>query len=244
MPDPELERLKERGWREVAANNQALAAGEIGEAEWHEAMAALIKPAYLAAGNPFAQAGHSGDAATWEASRGFIAGAIHRSGTFLDVGCAASGILMESVHRWGAAKGLRIEPYGLDIVPEFVTAARRRLPHWADRIWTGNIQTWRPPGPRFDFALIRPEYVPANRRAGLVDHVLSHVVAPGGRLIVYVGAEEAGARDAEASFTGHGLPVHGRIEVPHPKHARLVRRLFWIDGPVSPQRRGGIGKPS
>ncbi len=116
-PDPTIERLKERAWQEVAALNQALVEGRIDENGWHEAMASLIKPAYLAAENPYAQAGHGGDAATWEASRGFIAEAIHRSGTFLDAGCGASGILMESVHRWGATKNLNIEPYGLDIVP-------------------------------------------------------------------------------------------------------------------------------
>ena len=101
----------------MAEINQALAAGQIDETAWHRAMADLIRPAYLAADNPYAQAGHVGDATTWEASRGFLAGALHRSGTFLDVGCAG-GIMMESVQRWGAAKGLAIEPYGLEIVPE------------------------------------------------------------------------------------------------------------------------------
>ena len=139
-PDPTIERLKERAWQEVAAINQALEEGRIDENGWHEAVASLIKPAYLAAENPYAQAGHGGDAATWEVSRGFIAEAIHQSGTFLDVGCA-SGVLMESVHRWGATKNLNIEPYGLDIIPEFVELARRRLPHWADRIYEGNIRT-------------------------------------------------------------------------------------------------------
>ncbi|MDQ7793708.1 MAG: class I SAM-dependent methyltransferase [bacterium] len=143
--------MKERAWREVAAINQALAEGLIDEDEWHEAMAALIKPA------------HGGDAVTWEASRGLVAEALDGSGTFLDVGCAASGILMESVHRWGAAKGLSIEPYGLDIVPESVRLARLRLPHWAHRIYSGNIRTWRPPGHRFDLALMRPEYAPPGR---------------------------------------------------------------------------------
>ena len=86
--DPTIEGLKERAWQEVAAINQALLEGRIDEDGWHEAMASLIKPADLAAENPYAQAGYGGDAATWEASRGFIAEAIHRNGTFLDVGCA------------------------------------------------------------------------------------------------------------------------------------------------------------
>ena len=230
-PDPTVEYLKERAWPEVAAINQALREGQIDEDGWHEAMSALIKPAYLAAENPYAQAGHGGDIATWEASRGFIAEAIHRSGTFLDVGCA-SGILMEGVQRWGAAKNLHIEPYGLDIVPEFVELARRRLPQWADRISVGNIRTWRPAGERFDFVLIRPEYAPPGRCAAMVSHVINHVLQPGGRLIVFVGTEEVGLRRVEASITDQGFMVHCRVEVPHPRDSRVVRRLFWIDKPV------------
>jgi len=226
--DPILERLKERGWREVAAIDQALAEGRIDERGWHEGMAALIKPAYLSADNPYAQAGHSGNAETWEASRGFIAEALHRSGTFLDVGCA-SGILMESVHRWGAERSLEIEPHGLDIVPELAHLARRRLPNWADRIHVGNIRIWRPISHRFDFVLIRPEYVPATRRTELVRHLMNHVLMPNGRIIVFVGTEETHLRLIESTIAAE-IPVDGRIEIPHPHDNRLVRRLFWIDG--------------
>ena len=228
-PEPAIERLKERAWQEVAAINQALAEGQMDENGWHEAMAALIKPAYLAGENPYAQAGHGGNAATWESSRGFIAEALHRSGTFLDVGCA-SGILMESVHRWGAARGIEIEPYGLDIVPEFVDLSRRRLPHWADRIALGNIRTWQPQGDRFDFVMVRPEYAPPSRRAEMVEHVIKHVLKTGGRLIVFVGTEELELRQVEASITDHGFRVDGRVEVRHAQNERMVRRLFWIQG--------------
>jgi 2-polyprenyl-3-methyl-5-hydroxy-6-metoxy-1,4-benzoquinol methylase len=229
MRDPTLESLKERAWQEVAAIDQALAEGRIDENEWHKVMAALITPAYLAADNPYAQAGHSGDASTWEASRGFIAEGIHRSGTFLDCGCA-NGILMESVHRWGAHKDLRIEPHGVDIVPELVQLARRRLPHWADRVHVGNIRTWRPTQDRFDFVLIRPEYAPTSGRIDLIRHVIDHVLMPDGRLIVFVGAEEAEFRRIESTIASE-IPVHGRVEIPHPADIRLVRRLFWIEGP-------------
>jgi SAM-dependent methyltransferase len=227
-PDPTLEGLKDRGWREIAFINQALDEGRIDEDGWHAAMASLIKPAYLAGENPYAQAGHSGNAESWEASRGFIAEALHRSGTFLDVGCA-SGVLMESAQRWGARKGLPIEPYGLDIVPEFVELARRRLPHWADRIHVGNIQNWEPDNERFDVALIRPDYAPAARRVEMIRHVIDRILKPDGRLIVLVGNEEAALRRVESSITSYGVRVHGRVEVPHPADDRLRRRLFWID---------------
>lgn len=91
-------------------------------------MVELIKPAYPSAENPYAQAGHSGNAQTWDASRGVIADALDRSGTFPDVGCA-SETLMESVRRWGDQKHLDIQPYRPDIVPELAQLARDRLPH-------------------------------------------------------------------------------------------------------------------
>jgi len=227
--DPSIERLKERAWQEVAAIDRALGEGEIDEAGWHESMASIIRPAYLQADNPYAGAGHSGDAVSWESSRGLIAEALDRNGTLLDVGCA-SGILMESVVDWGAGKDLRIEPYGLDIVSEFVEMARSRLSHWADRIELGNIRTWVPTGRRFDLAIIRPEYAPVNRRTDMVNHILEKVIKPDGRLIVTVGTEEIGNREAETTLTSPGIAVHGRVEEPHPKDARLVRRILWIDG--------------
>ncbi len=227
-PNPTIERLKERAWQAVAAIDQDLAEGRIDEDGWHQAMAALVKPAYLAADNPYAQAGHDGNAESWEQSRGFIAHALHRSGILLDVGCA-SGILMESVQCWGAAKGLQIEPYGLDIVPELATLARRRLPQWAERIHVGNIRTWHPRTERFDFVLIRLIYAPVNRRGEMVQHILSHVLKPDGRLIVLGGTEEIGSHQVELSITSQGIPVHGHVELPHAEDERVVRRLYWID---------------
>lgn len=229
--DTPLASLKERAWREVAAIDKALAEGRIDEEAWHAAMANLLKPAYLSAESPYAQAGHSGNAVTWEASRSFITEALDRNGCFLDAGCA-NGIMMESVRRWGASKGLVIEPFGLDIVPEFVELARSRLPQWAERIYLGNIRTWQPAGILFDYVMIRPEYAPAYRRAEMARHILDELLQPGGRLIVFVGSEEAELRTVEASFTGDGLVVHGRVEIPHTKDNRLMRRLFWMDKPA------------
>lgn len=227
--DPAIEALKEGAWRETAAIDADLDAGRIDEAGWHAAMARLVAPAYLAAADAYRQAGHSGDATTWEASRGIIAHTLHRNGTFLDAGCA-SGIMMESVQRWGRRRAHLIEPFGLEIVPELAALARRRLPHWADRIVVGNVRSWRPPADaRFDYVLIRPDYAPRGRRADMVRHVLEHLLAPGGRLVVFVGNEETDRRQAEAEIAAGGCAVHGRVERPHPAHAALRRRLFWID---------------
>jgi SAM-dependent methyltransferase len=230
-PDPSIRALQEHAWKEVDAIDQALAEGRIDEDTWHVAMAELIKSAYLRGGlTPYEQAGHDGDAESWEASRSIMRGALDRDGSFLDVGCA-SGVMMESVARWGAEKGLAIEPYGLEIVPELAALARERLARWAHRIYVGNIRTWQPPDHRFEMVLIRPEYAPPHARADLVRHTLANVLAPKGRLIVLVGTEEKDVRAAEHGMAVPGVPIGGRIEVPHPSDRSLVRRLFWINQP-------------
>jgi hypothetical protein len=221
--------LRERAWRETAAIDAEFAAGRLDEAGWHAAMAELVRPAYLAAATPYAQAGHSGDAAVWEASRGLAAAALDRSGCFLDVGCA-SGVLMESVVVWGQRRGFDIEPWGLEIVPELAALARRRLPAWAARIEVGNVRHWRP-SRTFDYALLRPEYAPPGRQATMYRHVLDAVLGGRGRLIVFAGTEAAERRRAEDQALAAGLAVAGRIERVHPEHDGLRRRVFWIDGP-------------
>jgi SAM-dependent methyltransferase len=153
--------------------------GEIDDDEWFAGMAAIFEDAYLAGENPRAQSGFGGDEERWELARRPIADAIDRPGAFLDVGCA-NGHFLECLVEWSPH---RIEPYGLDLAPAVAELARRRLPHWADRIFAGNALTWEPPF-RFDFVRTELVYVPDERRRELVERLLSNVVAAGGRLIV------------------------------------------------------------
>jgi SAM-dependent methyltransferase len=153
--------------------------GELDDDGWFAGMRGIFAEVYLAGENPRAQSGFGGDAARWEAARRPIALAIDRDGTFLDVGCA-NGHFLECLVQWTP---YRIEPYGLDLVPELAALARTRLPQWADRIFVGNALTWRPPR-RFDFVGTALEYVPDDLRRTLVARLLGEVVAPGGRLIV------------------------------------------------------------
>lgn len=220
--------LKERAWREVAAIDAALARGEIDEAGWHEAVAELVVPAYLAATTPWGQSGKSGDEALWESSRRPVVAAIDRDGTFLDIGCA-NGFLMECVRRWAAEAGFDVEPYGLEIAPDLADLARRRLVHWSDRIFVGNARSWLPPR-RFDFVRTGLDYAPPARRRELVEHLLTHVVAPGGRLIVGVFNEERERRATEELVASRGVAIAGRLDVPH-RDRRVAYRVFWVDAP-------------
>jgi hypothetical protein len=220
----------ERAWREVSAIEEAFARGEIDQAGWHARMAALVVPAYLAGTNPRAQSGYSGTETDWRQARSLVADAIPRRGTFLDVGCA-SGLLIESVRAWCAERGLGVEPFGLDIAPELAALARARLPFWSDRIFEGNAAFWEPPF-RFDFVRTGLDYVPRPRRRDLLRHLLDRVVAPGGLLLVGPFSEERDETrpgpSAEDEARTWGFAVTGRIERPHPRDDRVVRRLFVV----------------
>ncbi|HEU0303262.1 MAG TPA: class I SAM-dependent methyltransferase [Gaiellaceae bacterium] len=225
--DDELERLKERGWREVAAIDAALARGDVDEEGWHRAMAELVVPAYLAGESPRAQSGHSGDEARWEGARRLLLDAIDGDGSVLDVGCA-NGHLMECLQAWAAEDGITLEPWGLEISAELADLARDRLPRWRERIFVGNAVHWTP-GRRFDYVRTNVDYAPPPRRAELLRHLLDHVVAPRGRLVVGVYNEEVEQPALEAAVTSWGFVVAGRAERAHPDSARVVRRAFWIE---------------
>ena len=144
MTSDDIRDMLERGWRAVQGIDEALYRGEIDEAAWYKAMLDLIIPKYIAAENPRAQSGHSGDAAAWERARSLVVEGINRHGGFLDVGCA-NGHLMETVQLWAAERGWAIEPYGVDISPAMIDLAVRRLPHWHDRFWVANVLDWEAP---------------------------------------------------------------------------------------------------
>jgi len=215
--DERLAAAKERGWREVATIDAAYEAGEITDAHWYEAMAALVVPAYLAAETPEAGSGSSRDAAGWEWARSGIAKAVEPGWCFLDVGCA-NGHLMESMAAWAG-----VEPFGVDISPELAELARRRLPQWADRIWVGNAATWEPPR-RFKAIRTGLDYVPADRRPDLVEHLLGFC----DRLVIGVANEERDTPGFEGELASWGYEIAGRSVRDHP-HPQLVYKAFWID---------------
>jgi SAM-dependent methyltransferase len=218
--DDELARAKEGGWREIAQIDTAYERGEIDDAGWHEAMAALVVPAYLAATTPEGGSGSSRDAIGWEYARSLLADAVERGQTFLDVGCA-NGFLIECLPRWTS---FAIEPYGLDISPALAELARRRLPDRADRIFVGNALTWSSPH-QFTFVRTGLDYVPRRRRRELVERLLGYTE----RVVVGVFNEHESERATEDDLASWGLEISGRSVRRNPWKPGMEYRVLWID---------------
>ena len=225
--DP-IKYAKNRAYPFVEEQQQALDEGRITEAEWFDIYNRFFTAAYLAADNPRAQSGHGGDEAAYRYTRMMVLEAIHKSGTFLDVGCA-NGYLMESLHKWLAGSGLTVAFYGLDISEGLLALAKRRLPQWRDRFFLGNALYWNP-AEKYDLVYLSGlEYVPLGRQKELTDHLFDHYVACGGRLILGPTTEERESRALEEQLCAWGHEPSGYCEKSHLTHRGLAKKMFWFD---------------
>jgi SAM-dependent methyltransferase len=141
-----------------------------------------LAAAYLASDDPLRQSGFSGGRERWERLRRPVADAVAGSGSFLDIGCA-NGALLDDVVHWCGQRGVQVDPWGVDVSPELVELARRRLPRWADRLFVGDAADWSPPR-RWDHVRTELVYVDEPARPAVIRRLLADVVAPGGRLLV------------------------------------------------------------
>ena len=168
-----------------------------------ERMLATMEDAYLASEDPRRQSGFSGTEERWVSLRKPVADCIDRAGTFLDIGCA-NGYLVECVVRWCAERGLAIEPYGIDLSPRLVELARSRLPALGERFEVANALEWMP-SRTYDFVRTELLYVPAHEQRRYLQHLLVHVVASGGKLLVANYLE--GSTDVAGRFVEGCEPV-------------------------------------
>ena len=205
------------------------------EDEYYQRTLALLEQSYVdanARGDIAGGSGSGGGLERWEKKRRVLAQAFERDGSWLDVGCA-NGLLMETLARWTAEKGVRIEPYGLDLSARIVEVARERLAHWADRIWSGNVMTWEPPM-RFDYVTVIADCVPPARRHDLIDRLMSRFLHPRGRLVfsIYIPRlPELPVENPPASevLRRFGYTVAGEAE--SRIDGQLKASCAWIDKP-------------
>jgi 2-polyprenyl-3-methyl-5-hydroxy-6-metoxy-1,4-benzoquinol methylase len=192
-----------------------------------------LERSYLRGQTPQEGSGFGGAEQAWRQARHHLTEAITADGTFLDVGCA-NGLLMESVAAWCAERDLAVEPYGVDLAPGLVEVARRRLPHWAERIWLGNAIDWIPPhGQRFDYVHVLLDCVPPRRHADLIRHHLAATVRPGtGRLLVsnYAAAPSAGSPAAAQALRSLDFACGGQTSGDE-RPGRPPAPAAWIDAP-------------
>jgi 2-polyprenyl-3-methyl-5-hydroxy-6-metoxy-1,4-benzoquinol methylase len=199
---------------------------------YYEKTRRLLERAYLGADDPRGASGFRGDEVRWERARRPILSAIDHNGPLLDIGCA-NGLLMESLVAWAAEDGRKVEPYGLDLIPSIADLARGRLPHWADRIFTGNVVDWAPPF-RFDFVRTELEYVPRRNRQDMVERLLNEYLVPQGRLIVcsYGNSRqpESKAELVAEMLRNWGHEVAGQAEG-QDINGVVITRVAWTDRP-------------
>jgi SAM-dependent methyltransferase len=230
VDDDPIELAKNRAYQFCEEQQQALDEGRITEDEWFELHKRFFTRAYLAADNPRAQSGHGGDEAVYRYTRGMVLEAIHRSGRFLDVGCA-NGYLMEKLDLWLQGTGLEVEFFGLDISEGLLELAKRRLPQWQDRFFLGNALRWSPPE-QFDFVCTAElGYVPRDRERELMERLYRAYVAPGGRLILGPYSEERDSPAEEEKVRAWGYVPTGYCEKSHLAQRSLCKRLLWFDKP-------------
>jgi SAM-dependent methyltransferase len=197
--------------------------------QWFDSMRRDFKRWYLDSDNPWRQSGWGSTPERWRLAREVILSAVEHSGTFLDIGCA-NGLLLECLIAWAGERGIVIEPHGIDLVPELIDLARKRLPAYAPNFAAANAFTWRPMR-RYDYAHLLLEAAPPSRHREFLRRILDSALARGGRLIV----SNYGSRsknetpiDVASYLSELGFAVAGSAAASE-HDGFVITRTAWID---------------
>ena len=185
-----------------------------------------LEDAYLASDDPIEQSGFHGGPVRWRAEREPIVQAVEGDGSFLDIGCA-NGYLLECLVRWARERRIELEPFGVDIGPRLIAAARRRLPGFRDNLWVAEASDWQPPR-RFRYVYTLADCVPESSLRVYVSRLLERAVEPRGRLIVGSYGSRSRAEpplDIVGFLESCGLNVLGRAHVGAPP----ITPFAWAD---------------
>jgi SAM-dependent methyltransferase len=207
----------------------ALESGAISEAQWYGRRMEATASAYLSRDNPRAQSGHGGDEARWRYTRVLmVLEAIHKDGSFLDVGCA-NGYLVECLQGFVEGSSLSVDFYGVDFSPNLIDLARRRLPGLADRFFVANAVSWTPKH-KFDIVHTHEiSYTPRYREREFLEHLLNDYLNPGGRLIIGPWAVGRECADLEERLASWGHIPTGYLFKTQGDDPGLTRKMIWLD---------------
>jgi len=185
-----------------------------------------LERAYLSTDDPIRQSGFLAGPERWRLERELILDAIMEDGDLLDVGCA-NGYLLECLLDWAAGRGICLTPYGVDIGPQLIELAKRRLPEYADHFWVANAWEWRPPR-RFHYVYALHDCVPDGFLRAYVERLLAHYVSPDGLLIV--GAYGSYSRNEPARDLARDLTEWGFLVAGTAARGPLpAARVAWVE---------------
>jgi 2-polyprenyl-3-methyl-5-hydroxy-6-metoxy-1,4-benzoquinol methylase len=150
--------------------------------KWLDNLKKDLEESYLKYTEPWKQTGFMMDEKAWVECRKPIVECLDKSGSLLDIGCS-NGFLLESLVKWVSEKGLKLTPYGIDLSEKLITAAKARLPAYADNLVVGNANKWVSPI-KFDFVRTELSYVLDESQEQYLQKIFSNLLAPDGKLII------------------------------------------------------------
>ncbi len=189
-----------------------------------------LESAYLSHEDPILQSGFGGGVERWRDERSPLLDAVQGDGEFLDLGCA-NGFLLESVVDWARERGIKLDPFGVDLNALLIQEAIRRFPDAAHHFWVANAWGWLAPR-RFRWIYAIWDLVPTEFIPTLARHLLLNAVRHDGAVIFGAyGSKSANMppMDIATVLRADGLPVSGEGAGGELPGGGSVAKFAWIN---------------